>query len=261
MIHLFQTLTIKVLQIEGGNLLMKTVVITGASKGLGKALTFAFAKKGYNLAICARTESNLLQVQKEAIKLGGNVLAVQADVSIEREVDTFISLTEQKFGHIDVLINNAAILGPSPMPLLLDYEKEDFLNVLKVNVLNPFLVTKRVLPGMLQRNDGSIINITSEAGDTGYAGWGAYGISKFAVEGLTETWADELGLTGIRVNMVDPGSMDTDMHALAVPDRDYELPKPKEIIDVFLFLASEESKHLTGKRFIAQAFDYIKREA
>ena len=234
---------------------MKTIVITGGAKGLGKALTLAFAKKGYNVSICGRTESALEQVQKDANNLGGNVLAVQADVSIEREVETFISLTEQKFGHIDVLINNAAILGPSPMPLLLDYDSEDFLNVLKVNVLNPFLVTKRVLPGMIQRNVGSIINLTSEAGGTGYAGWGAYGISKFAVEGLTETWADEVSTTAIRVNMVDPGSMDTHMHALAVPDRDYDLPKPEEIVDVFLFLASDESKHLTGKRFIAQTFN------
>ena len=240
---------------------MKTIVITGGAKGLGKALTLAFAKKGYNVSICGRTELALKQVQKEAIELGGNVLAVQADVSIEREVDTFISLTEQKFGHIDVLINNAAILGPSPMPLLLDYDSEDFLNVLKVNVLNPFLVTKRVLPGMIQRNVGSIINLTSEAGGTGYAGWGAYGISKFAVEGLTETWADEVSTTAIRVNMVDPGSMDTHMHALAVPDRDYDLPKPEEIVDVFLFLASDESKHLTGKRFVAQTFNNDVEEA
>ena len=240
---------------------MKTIVITGGANGLGKALTLAFAKKGYNVSICGRTELALEQVQKEAIELGGNVLAVQADVSIEREVDTFISLTEQKFGHIDVLINNAAILGPSPMPLLLDYDSEDFLNVLKVNVLNPFLVTKRVLPGMIQRNVGSIINLTSEAGGTGYAGWGAYGISKFAVEGLTETWADEVSTTAIRVNMVDPGSMDTHMHALAVPDRDYDLPKPEEIVDVFLFLASDESKHLTGKRFVAQTFNNDVEEA
>lgn len=231
---------------------MSTVVITGASRGLGKALAFAFAKRGYDIAICSRTEEAILAVRDELEKIGANVLAVQADVTIERDVELFISLTEQKFHHIDVLINNAAILGPSPMPLLFDFQKEDFIQVLTSNVINPFLVTKRVLPGMLQRNQGCIVNITSEAGATGYAGWGAYGISKFAVEGLTETWADELAETNIRINMVDPGSMETDMHDLAVPDRDYELPKPEEILDVFLYLATEEAKHISGQRFIAQ---------
>ncbi|MGD6840819.1 SDR family oxidoreductase, partial [Bacillus thuringiensis] len=107
--------------------------------------------------------------------------------------------------------------------------------------LNPFLVTKRVLPGMISRGKGSIINLTSEAGKTGFAEWGAYGISKFAVEGLTQTWADELSDTGIRVNMVDPGEMDTEMHEKAVPECDYPLADPRDHLDVFLYLASNAS--------------------
>ncbi|KMY45236.1 3-oxoacyl-ACP reductase [Bacillus sp. FJAT-27916] len=234
---------------------MKTIVITGGSKGLGKALAHAFLKKGNHVAVCARGEEGLERLRQETQTFSGELLAVAADVSIEKDVERFISMTEQKFGRIDVLINNAAILGPSPMPLLLDYPNRDFLHVLKVNILNPFLVTKRVLPGMLVQGSGSIINITSEAGGTGYAGWGAYGISKFGIEGLTETWADELAETAIRVNMVDPGSMDTEMHHLAVPERDYELPKPEEILDVFLYLASDDSLLVTGRRFEAQQFD------
>jgi NAD(P)-dependent dehydrogenase (short-subunit alcohol dehydrogenase family) len=140
------------------------------------------------------------------------------------------------------------------MPYLLDYPEQDFEEVLRVNTIGPFLVTRRVLPIMLQKQQGSIINITSEAGATGYAGWGAYGISKFALEGLTETWADEVSESGVRVNMVDPGEMDTDMHQLAVPDCDYELAKPEEITAVFGYLASDASKHITGKRFEAQEF-------
>ncbi len=231
-------------------------MITGASRGLGKALALAFAKQGARLAICARNEEALLVVKKEAEAAGATeVLAIRADISIARDVERFVALTEERFGHIDVLINNASILGPSPMPMLLDYPEEDFAEVIRVNTMSTFLVTRRVLPVMLQRDSGSIINVTSEAGNTGYAGWGAYGISKFAVEGLTETWADELGETGVRVNMVDPGEMDTDMHQLAVPDCDYELANPNDVVPVFLYLASDQASSVTGQRISAQQFN------
>ncbi|WP_409270132.1 SDR family NAD(P)-dependent oxidoreductase [Neobacillus sp. SCS-31] len=234
----------------------KHVMITGASRGLGKALALAFAKQGARLSICARSEEGLLRVKKEAEVAGAEeVLAIRADISIARDVERFVALTEERFGHIDVLINNASILGPSPMPMLLDYPEEDFAEVIRVNTMSTFLVTRRVLPVMLQRDNGVIINVTSEAGNTGYAGWGAYGISKFAVEGLTETWADELSETGVRVNMVDPGEMDTEMHQLAVPNCDYELADPNDVVPVFLFLASDQAINITGQRISAQEFN------
>lgn len=229
------------------------VMITGASKGLGKALALAFADAGADLAICARNEEALIRVKKEAEAKGAKVFACAADASDSRDIERFVSLAESIFGRIDVLINNASMLGPSPMPLLLDYPAEAYTEVLKVNAAGPFLLTKRVLPGMLQHKKGCIINVTSEAGHTGYAGWGAYGVSKFALEGLTETWADELENTGIRLNMVDPGEMDTDMHAEAVPECDYPLAKPEEVTDVFLYLA-EEGTNITGQRLEAAAF-------
>ncbi|MDP5275359.1 SDR family NAD(P)-dependent oxidoreductase [Chengkuizengella axinellae] len=232
----------------------KVVMITGASKGLGKALALAFAKQGADLAICARGQEALDAIHNELKQFNIQVLAVKADASNSRDVERFVALTEDVFGHIDVLINNASILGPSPMPYLLDFPEEDFEQVLKVNTVGPFLVTRRVIAGMLQRNQGSIINVTSEAGNVGYAGWGAYGISKFAIEGLTETWADEVDGTGVRVNMVDPGEMDTEMHALAVPDTDYELADPNDLTDIFIYLASEESNPMNGKRLSAQQF-------
>lgn len=231
----------------------KVVMITGASKGLGRALTLAFAKEGARLAICARKEESLLRVKEEAEGLGAEVLAVTADISKSKDVERFIAMVEKAYGHIDVLINNASILGPSPMPLLLDYPEEEFAEVLRVNVVSPFYVTRRVIPGMLERNEGSIINVTSEAGHVGFAGWGAYGISKFAVEGLTYTWADELSDTNVRVNMVDPGEMDTEMHQLAVPNCDYPLAKPEDVVDVFLYLASNKSAGINGQRFEAQS--------
>lgn len=233
----------------------QVVMITGASKGLGRALTLAFARKGAKIAICARGEIGLQEVKKEAEELGAaHVVAVTADISKSRDVEKFVAMAESVYGEIDVLINNASILGPSPMPLLLDFPEEDFIEVLRVNAVSPFLVTRRVLPGMLQKNKGSVINVTSEAGNTGYAGWGAYGISKFAVEGLTETWADEVSEAGVRVNMVDPGEMDTEMHRLAVPDCDYELSNPNDVVDVFLYLASDESRTVNGQRFQAKEF-------
>lgn len=231
----------------------KVVMITGASKGLGRALTLAFAKEGSRLAICSRSVESLRKVKYEAENLGAEVLAVTGDISKSRDVERFIAMAEEAYGHIDVLINNASILGPSPMPLLLDYPEEDFAEVMRVNSISPFLVTRRVIPGMLERNEGSIINVTSEAGHTGYAGWGAYGISKFAVEGLTQTWADELSETNVRVNMIDPGEMDTEMHHLAVPNCDYPLAKPEDIVDIFLYLASDKSAGINGQRFEAQS--------
>jgi NAD(P)-dependent dehydrogenase (short-subunit alcohol dehydrogenase family) len=232
----------------------KVVMITGASKGLGRALSFAFAKQGARLALSARGETSLMSVKQELESIGAEVLMVVGDMSVSRDVERFVATAEDVYGKIDVLINNASILGPSPMPLLLDYPETDFAEVLRVNAIGPFLVTRRVIAYMLGHGVGSVINVTSAAGSVGYAGWGAYGISKFALEGLTETWADEVQETGVRVNMVDPGEMDTEMHSLAVPDCDYELANPNDLTDVFLYLASEEAKHVNGQRLLAQEF-------
>ncbi|WP_409302609.1 SDR family NAD(P)-dependent oxidoreductase [Peribacillus sp. SCS-155] len=232
----------------------QVIMITGASKGLGKALALTFASQGARLAICARGEHELLKVKKQAQELGAEVLAVIADVSQSRDVEKFVAIAEDTYGRVDVLINNASTLGPSPMPFLLDYPEQDFEEVVRINTLSAFMVTRRVIAGMLQRNSGSIINVTSEAGHTGYAGWGAYGISKFAIEGLTQTWADEVKDTRIKINMVDPGEMNTEMHALAVPECDYELTDPNDVVEVFLYLASDQSAGISGKRFEAQEF-------
>ncbi|WP_062110486.1 SDR family NAD(P)-dependent oxidoreductase [Bacillus niameyensis] len=235
------------------------VMITGASKGLGRALTLAFAKQGVRLAICARGKELLEKVKQEAQEFGVEIIAVNADISIAKDVDRFVSIAEEAFGRVDVLINNASIFGPGPT-LLADYPDHDFAEVLRVNTINPFLLTKRVLPGMLTRNKGRILNVTSEAGKTGFAEWGAYGISKFAVEGLTQTWADELEDTGVSMCMVDPGEMDTEMHSIAVPDCDYELSDPNDVAKVFVAIALNESTDVNGARFEAQSLLDEKRE-
>ncbi len=174
-------------------------------------------------------------------------------MSKPKDIERLIATTLDAFGgRLDVLVNNASTIGPSPMPYLLDYPLEDFQNVLNTNLIGPFLLTKNLLPAMIE-NGGSIINVTSDAGSTGYPGWGAYGISKFGLEGMSQTWASELEETGVRVNWVDPGNMNTAMHRAAEPDEDpSEWANPAEATNVFVFLASDESKPVNGKRFRAQ---------
>jgi NAD(P)-dependent dehydrogenase (short-subunit alcohol dehydrogenase family) len=235
-----------------GRLTGKVAMITGASKGLGRAIALAFAREGARLVICARGHAGLRAVTAEIEALGAEVLPVQADASRKADVERLIALAEEKYKRIDVLVNNAGTLGPSPMPYLADYPADDFLEVLRINVVGPLLVTQKVLAQMLQQGSGSIINVTSSAGRTGYPGWGAYGVSKFGVEGLSQTWAAELAGTGVRLNWVDPGEMDTEMHALAVPECDYPLADPADCVEPFIYLASDESTGVHGQRLLAQ---------
>ena len=141
-----------------------------------------------------------------------------------------------------MLVNNASTLGPTPMPYLLDYPLDEFRRALNVNLIAPFLLIKKVLPAMIECG-GSIINVTSDAGVIGYPRWGAYGISKFGLEGLSQTWAAELEDSGVRVNWVDPGSMNTEMHRAAEPDEDpAEWADPADVTGVFVYLASDASR-------------------
>ena len=239
-----------------GKLQNKKVLITGASHGLGRELALVFAKEGAaGLALAARHLTPLQQLRDELAALAPQckVLAIEADVSKAKDIERLIATTLDAFGgRLDVLVNNASTIGPAPMPYLLDYPLEDFQNVLHTNLIGPFLLTKNLLPAMIE-NGGSIINVTSDAGATGYPGWGAYGISKFGLEGMSQTWAAELEETAVRVNWVDPGGMNTAMHRAAEPEEDpNEWADPATVTDVFVFLASDEAKAITGRRFRAQ---------
>jgi NAD(P)-dependent dehydrogenase (short-subunit alcohol dehydrogenase family) len=234
----------------------KNIMITGASQGLGRELALAFAREGAaGLSLSARHGDAVRSVRDEIRKLAPetNVLAIEADVSKPKDIERLIATTLDAFGgRLDVLVNNASTIGPSPMPYLLDYPLEDFQNVLNTNLIGPFLLTRNVLPAMIE-NGGSIINVTSDAGSTGYPGWGAYGISKFGLEGMSQTWASELEETGVRVNWVDPGNMNTAMHRAAEPEEDpSEWANPAGVTEVFVFLASDESREITGRRLRAQ---------
>ncbi len=230
----------------------KVVMITGASQGLGRALTLAFAQEGANLIINSRNADSLDPVAEEVEAAGGvEVLAVPGDVSRTTHVEILVDAAVERFGRIDVLVNNAGLLGPR-VPIA-EYPEDEWRKVLEANLTGPFLLARAVVPHMPE--GGSIVNVTSGVSIEGRPRWGAYSVSKFGVEGLTQILAAELEERGIRVNSVDPGGMRTEMRAAAYPDED-PMTKitPEENTDVFLYLASDESKGVTGERFKAQDF-------
>jgi NAD(P)-dependent dehydrogenase (short-subunit alcohol dehydrogenase family) len=234
----------------------KHILITGASQGLGRQLALDYARQGAaGLALVARHREKLDEVREQIRGAAPDVkvLPIPADVSKPRDVQRVVATTLTEFaGRLDVLVNNASTIGPSPMPYLLDYPLEDFQHVIATNLLGPFMLIKAALPAMIERG-GSIINVTSDAGVVGYPGWGAYGISKFGLEGMSQTWASELEPSEVRVNWVDPGNMNTAMHRAAQPEEDpTEWADPANVTGVFLFLASDESRGVTGRRFQAQ---------
>jgi NAD(P)-dependent dehydrogenase (short-subunit alcohol dehydrogenase family) len=208
----------------------QTVVITGASRGLGRALALAAARRGASLSLCARGAVALEEVAAACRWEGVEVLAIAADVGDARDVERFAALTLQRFNVVDVLVNNASVLGPTPLPYLADAPVAAFDSVLQANLVGPLRLTQALIGGMLLRDRGLVINISSDAAVTGYPGWSLYASSKAALDALTRGWAAELDGTGVRVISVDPGDMDTDMHRAADPDADpEELAQPDDV--------------------------------
>ncbi|HLB58546.1 MAG TPA: SDR family oxidoreductase, partial [Bdellovibrionota bacterium] len=229
----------------------QVVVITGASKGLGAELATDFASKGFSLALCARHLQPLEEIAKGFRKDGIEVLTKACNVGNIKEVKSFAKAIKEEFNKVDVLINNASILGPRTP--LSEIAPEVWREVIEVNLNGAFYVTKEILP--LMGKGGSIINISSGVTLAPRENWGPYGISKFGLEALSNNLALELKPRGIRVNIVDPGAMRTEMRAKAYPEEDpLTLPKPEELLDVFRYLSSEKSAGVTGQRFSAKNF-------
>ncbi|QIN77547.1 SDR family NAD(P)-dependent oxidoreductase [Rubrobacter marinus] len=229
----------------------KVALITGASRGLGRALALAYAKEGAKLAMAARSEGSLGPVAEEAEATGAEVLAVTADVASEADVARLVEAAVERFGKIDVLVNNAGLLGPRVK--IEEYPEDEWRRVIDANLTAPFLLSKAAIPHMPE--GASIVNVVSGVSVEGRAEWGAYSVSKFGVEGLTQILAAELRDRGIRANAVDPGSMRTEMRAAAYPEEDPQTRiTPEENTAVFLYLASDESRDVTGQRFKAQEF-------
>ncbi len=232
----------------------KAALITGGSKGIGKGIAKVFLDEGASVFLCARGGD---QLEKTASELSsrGEVSFLAADVADADDAKRLAARAVETFPHLSILINNASILGKKQAIAELDVDTWD--EVLRVNTSSLFYVTKPLVPHFVDRGDGSIINVSSSVGRRGKANWGAYAVSKFGLEGFTQVLAAELESRGVRVNSVNPGATQTDMRASAYPDEDpATLPTPEEIAEVFVFLASDESKTTTGQAF--EARDYLK---
>ncbi len=236
----------------------RVAMITGASRGLGREIARLYAGKGARLVLVARGKATLHEAAEE-LSAATEVLALAADVSEEAEHIARAAL--DRFGRVDVLINNASEIGPSPMPSLEAYPWDALLRVFRINAIAPLHLIQVVLPQMKARREGVIINVTSDAGVQAYPGWGGYGASKAALEHLSRVLAAELRGSGVRVYAVDPGDMNTKMHQQAEPGVDLShLPGPGVPAPAFVQLVEEEtpsgrfeaiklvSTHTTGAR-------------
>lgn len=227
----------------------KITVVTGGGSGIGAAVARAFAREGAEVAMCGR-RAQALEATREAIaSAGGTAVAVPADLTRREDVTRLVEAIRERFGRLDVLVNNAGILGVHAP--IAEYPEDVWEAVIAANLTAVFQLTKASLP--LMARGGSIINVSSSVGRVGRAGWGAYAVSKFGVEGLSQVLADELRERGIRVNTVNPGGTRTAMRATAYPDEDpTTLPSPDDVTPIFVYLASDESLGVTGRAFDAR---------
>lgn len=208
-----------------------TILITGASRGLGLALARALAQRGWHLIINARGAAALQAAHRELSDLT-QVTAVPGDVG-DKSHRQALAVAAQAAGGLDAVINNASILGPSPQPNLLDYPLDVLADVYQVNVIAPLAVLQAVRRHL--RPGARIINVTSDAAVEAYPGWGGYGSSKAALEHLSTIFAEEN--PSLRVYTVDPGDMQTQMHQEAFPGEDIsDRPLPETSVPAFVTL-------------------------
>ena len=235
---------------------MKTALITGASRGIGRKTAELFAENGYAVIInYNKSEKEALNLVSEIREKGGTAMAVKADVSNETEVSEMMKKISENFSSIDVLVNNAGI---SLQKMLTETTTEEWDNIFGITARGTFLVTKSVLPMMINKKSGSIINISSIWGNVGASCEVAYSSAKASLIGFTKALAKEIGPSGIRVNCLCPGVIDTDMNkmhsveTLACLCDETPLMRiglPSEVAETILFLASEKSAFITGQIF------------
>ncbi len=232
----------------------QVVFVTGGTRGIGKAIALKYAENGYNIVInYVSDKTNVEEIKKEFSKYGVESLVVKADVSKAEEVDRAVKQAIDKFGKIDVLVNNAGITRDT---LLMRMKEEDFDKVIEINLKGTFLVTKAVTPYMMKKRNGKIINLSSVVGVTGNAGQSNYSASKAGIIGFTKSIAKELASRNIRANAVAPGFIDTDMTSVLSEDIkaniNAQIPMKRmgtarEIANVVYFLGNEESSYITGQ--------------
>ncbi|AKQ45344.1 3-ketoacyl-ACP reductase [Rufibacter radiotolerans] len=186
----------------------KTALVTGAGKGIGKAVAIALAHEGVNVGLLARTKSDLEKVAAEIEKLGVETSIVTADVTNMQSVNEAVEHVQQELGFIDILINNA---GTATFGKFLELEPEQWEQIIKVNLMGPYYVTRAVLPAMIAKSTGDIVNISSTAGQRGAAVTSAYSASKFGLIGLTESLMQEVRKNNIRVTSLTPSTVATEL--------------------------------------------------
>lgn len=230
----------------------KTVVVTGSTRGLGKAIAEKFAQSGANV-ILNGTSKTVFQTEQEFLQKGYHVKAVEGDISIPEKAQELIDTAVKTYGTVDVLVNNAGVIRDK---LMMKMSEEDWDTVLDINLKGAFLCTKAITKLMMKKRQGSIINITSVVGVMGNAGQANYAASKAGMIGFTKSVAKELGAWGITCNAIAPGFIETDMsdqlsdeikerYMAVIPLK--RAGTPSEVADAVAFLASEKAKYITGQ--------------
>ncbi len=233
------------------NLQDKVAIVTGGGRGVGRAVAVALAARGAAVMLNARNYEELRDTMRVITTAGGEADIYAGDLGNPEAMTGLASFTHQRFGAVDIVIFAGGVLGPR-VPLE-DYPVADWQRVLDVNLTGSFALAQAAVPMLAQRGGGSMVLVSSGVGRTGRAGWGAYAVSKFGVEGLAQILADEGRAHGIRANCVNPGPTRTAMRAAACPDEDpATLPAPEEIVPVFLYLASDQSRDVTGQSLDAR---------
>ena len=233
----------------------RVILVTGAGRGIGAAAAKTYAAHGATVLLLGRTESNLSALYDE-IEAAGHpqpvVIPFDLETALPHQYDELAAMIEAELGRLDGVLHNASIIGPrTPIEQLTG---EQFMQVMHVNVNATFMLTTALLPLLKLSGDASIAFTSSSVGRKGRAYWGAYGVSKFATEGLMQTLADEIdGLGSLRANSINPGATRTDMRAQAYPAEDpTNNPTPEEIMPVYLYLMGPDSKGINGQALDAQ---------
>ena len=217
---------------RGGMEPTRTAIVTGASRGLGLALARELAARGWNLVVDARDQA-ALEAAHATFAVPGRTVALPGDVADAAHRQALIAAAWD-LGGLDLLVNNASALGPSPLPPLAELDLAAFEAILKTNTVAPLALVQLALP-LLEAHSGRILNVTSDAGVEGYEGWGGYGASKAGLEQLSNVLAAEH--PGLRVYWVDPGDMRTQMHQDAFPGEDIsDRPPPEESVPALIDL-------------------------
>jgi NAD(P)-dependent dehydrogenase (short-subunit alcohol dehydrogenase family) len=227
-------------------------LITGASRGLGETLAHFLAGQGYNLVLTARRAEILDTAVHKLDQYGGKVLAVPGDVADVAHRHK-LAQAAKSLGRLDILVNNASILGPTPLLTLDHYPLDEFQTVFTANVFAPLGLVQEALP-LLQASKALVINISSDAALGGYETWGGYGSSKAALDLISKTLANELKTSGVAVVSVDPGDMRTDMNQAANAGSDISgLPLPDATLPFWAWLLGQDRAAISGGRYQAQA--------